>query len=70
MSFYTPVSFRAELTKVSLMDFIALTEPDCYYLVLAGGDLCYGMFLSEDMLEYLTSEFTVNNLQIVAACEV
>jgi hypothetical protein len=59
MTFINPVWFIADLPKTAVMDIISRTEPDCYYLVPAAGDLYYGMFLSEDTLEYLTNELTV-----------
>jgi hypothetical protein len=70
MAFINPVWFKADLPKTAVMELIARTPVDCYFLVPAGGDLYYGMFLEADMLEYLTNEFTVRSLQIVASTEV
>jgi hypothetical protein len=70
MAFFTPVWFKAELPQTAVMDFIARTPPDSYYLVPAGEDLFYGMFLYEDTLEYLTNAFMVRSLEIVTSAEV
>jgi hypothetical protein len=70
MSFINPVWFKADLPKTAVMDLIARTPPNYFYLVPAGDDLYYGMFLAEDGLEYLTNEFTVRSLKIVASDEV
>ena len=52
------------------MDFIARTAPEHYYLIPGGGNIYYGMFISEEIVEYFTNEFTVRNLDIVTQVEV
>ena len=70
MAFFTPVWFKADLPKSAVMEFIARTPAECYYLIPEGGDFYYGMFLFEDTLEYFTNEFTVRSLEIVTSDEV
>ncbi len=52
------------------MDFIAKTPPELYFLVPAGGNLYYGFFLYDDMVEYLTNEFLVDAVQLLGSVEV
>jgi hypothetical protein len=70
MAYITPVWFRVEHPQPSVMDFIARTPSEHYFLVPIGGHQFYGMFLSVDTLEYLTNEFTVHSLEIVTSAEV
>jgi hypothetical protein len=70
MTFINPVWFKADLPITAVMEFIARTPAECYYLVPAGGGFYYGMLLEEDMLEYLTNEFLVRSLQIAPSAEV
>ena len=52
------------------MDFIARTAPEHYYLIPGGGTTYYGMFISEDIVEYFNNEITVRELAIVTQVEV
>lgn len=70
MTVFNPIWFRADLSKTAVMDFIARTAPEHYYLIPAGGSTYYGMFISEDVVEYFINEFTVSNLDIVTQIEV
>jgi hypothetical protein len=70
-SFIQPVSFKAVLSKPALMDFIAKTPAEAYFLVIpATGNEVYGIVISEDVIEYLTNEFTVHSLEFVPPAQV
>lgn len=70
MTFIHPVWFRVNLPQVSVMRFIAET-PSEYYLMGASGDSLYHVVvLTEDVVEYLTNEFRVNDLVMTTPAEV
>lgn len=70
-SFIQPVSFKAVLSKPALMDFIAKTPADAYFLVIPStGNEVYGIVISEDVIEYLTNEFTVHSLELIPPAQV
>jgi hypothetical protein len=52
------------------MDFIGRTPSDVYCLTPAGGYVYYGIVISDDILEFLTNEFQVRNLEIVNSAEI
>jgi hypothetical protein len=70
MSFIRLYSFRAELSRPALMEFIARTPPDCFCFVAPAGTALYGLFLSGDVVEYFTNEFPLQAFAIVPPEEV
>lgn len=65
MLYYNPCWFKIELLPTAIMDFIAKTPPDCYFLVSVGENLYYGMVVSEDIIEYLLNEFHVKSFEVL-----
>ncbi|MEI6945962.1 hypothetical protein V9K67_02095 [Paraflavisolibacter sp. H34] len=70
MSFIRIYPFRAEIPKPALLEFIARTPPDCFCFLVASGPWVYGLFLSEEVVEYFTNEFPCHRFEIVAPEEV
>jgi hypothetical protein len=69
--FIQTVSFVAEMSKPSLMDFIARTPADVYFLVIPfTGNRVFGIVISDDVLEYLTNEFTILSLELVPQAQI
>lgn len=69
MTFVTSYWFRIELLKPSIIDLIARTPPEFYFLV-PDGTWVYGMLVSDDVMEFLINELTVKSLEIVPVTEV
>jgi hypothetical protein len=67
MSFISTYTFRTEVSKPALLDFIAKTPPEYFYFLVPGGPYVYGMFLTDDVVEYFINEFPVQTFEIVQA---
>ncbi len=67
MSFISTYTFRTEVPKPALLDFIAKTPPEYFYFLVPEGSYVYGMFLTDDVVEYFTNEFPVQTFEIVQA---
>jgi hypothetical protein len=65
MSFISTYTFRTEIARPALLDFIARTPPEYFYFLVTGGPHVYGMFLTDDVVEYFTNEFPVQTFEIV-----
>lgn len=53
------------------MDFIARTPAEAYFLAIPlTGNEIYGIVISEDVIEYLTNEFTVRSLALLLPAQV
>jgi hypothetical protein len=65
MSFFITYCFKAEISKITVMDFIAKTPPHYYFMIMAGSEL-YGIFQSADTVEFFTNEFSVQGLEIIS----
>jgi hypothetical protein len=65
MSFISTYTFRTEIAMPALLDFIARTPPEYFYFLVTGGTHVYGMFLTDDVVEYFTNEFPVRTFEIV-----
>ena len=71
MSFIRVITFKVELSKPTLMDFIARTPADLYFLVISeDGSQVYGIVTEETTIEYLTNEFIVKSFELVPLGEV
>jgi hypothetical protein len=57
------------MPKPAIMDFIARTPPEFYFLV-PDTTWVYGMLVSDDVMEFLINEFTVKSLEIVSVSEI
>jgi len=66
MGFITIYIFKAYLTKPALMDFIANVHPDQYFFLISSSEV-YGIIVSDDLMEYFTTEFKVHGLEHVGA---
>lgn len=65
MSFIRTYTFRTEIARPALLDFIARTPPEYFYFLVTGGPDVYGMFLTDDVVEYFTNEFPVRSFEII-----
>lgn len=54
------------MSTPGLLDFIARTPPELYYLLLTPDKTIYGVFLSEDVMEYFINEFLPLTLEIIS----
>jgi hypothetical protein len=71
MSFIQSFAFKAELTKPAVMEFIARTPAEFYFLVISSdGSHLYGMVMNMDVIEYLTNEFAVKSLEFISPIQV
>jgi hypothetical protein len=70
MAFINPVWFRVNRPQISVMWFIAETAPEHYFMGTTGGSVYHAVVLSEDIVEYLTNEYQVEELVIVSPAEV
>lgn len=68
MAVLTSYWFRAELPKTAIMDFISRTPPEYYFLV-PDGTWTYGMVMTDEVMEFLTNEFSVKSLEIIQPVE-
>ncbi|GAA4336376.1 hypothetical protein [Flaviaesturariibacter amylovorans] len=69
MSFINPIAFKAALPKATLLDFIARTPADQFVFVAPAGPYIYGLFLTEDVAEFLCNEFLFDHFEIVPAAD-
>ncbi|RYY94394.1 MAG: hypothetical protein EOO11_17975 [Chitinophagaceae bacterium] len=69
MSFINPIAFKATLPRAALIDFIARTPPDQFVFVVPPGPYIYGLFLSEDVAEFLCNEFPPDHFEIIPVAE-
>ena len=63
------IGFRAELSKPALMDFIAKTSAEVYYLVIPkNSQLIYGLMISgdeQDVTDYIANEFIPLSFELI-----
>ncbi len=69
MSFIVTYWLRAELSKPALMEFLARVPAE-HYLLLPDGNWVYGIFISEEVMEFFTNECAVRTLEVIPAGEV
>jgi hypothetical protein len=65
MSFISTYTFRTQISRPALLDFIAKTPPEYFYFLVSSDAYVYGMFLTDDVVEYFTNEFPVQTFEIV-----
>ena len=65
MSFIRTYTFRTEIARPALLDFISRTPPEYFYFLVTGDSQIYGMFLTDDVVEYFTNEFPVRTFEII-----
>lgn len=65
MAFIHTYSFKADVPKPALIDFISRTPPEAYLFLLTDEPAVYGMFVSVEVMEFFTNEFPVRSLEIV-----
>jgi hypothetical protein len=63
--FVTSYYFKAEIAKPVLLDFIAKTPPELFYFLVPAGNYVFGLFLTDELVEYFTNEFPVRSFEIV-----
>ena len=64
MAFFQPYAFKATLSKPELMNFIAKTSAELYFMAIPpkSAEVC-GVFINEEMVEYFTNEFLIERIQ-------
>jgi hypothetical protein len=70
MPFLSAYRFAADTRKAALMGFIASVPPEQFCFVIpAGGQSVYGLILSDEVMEYFTTEYPVAGLTHLSAAE-
>jgi hypothetical protein len=69
MSRLNTYCFKAELSKIAIMDFISKTPAE-YYFLIPDGVLVYGMMVTNEVMEFLINEFAVKSLEIISLSEI
>jgi hypothetical protein len=65
MAYINTYIFRAEVPKLSLLEFMSRTPPEYYIFLVPAGPYVYGLFINNDVVEYFTNEFKVVTFEIV-----
>lgn len=52
------------------MSFIASVPAEYYYFLVPDDNTIYGMFISEEVVEYFTNEFPLQSFEIVRPDEI
>ncbi len=66
MSFITTHFFKAKIAKAELIEFISLAPSELYFFIISSEPVVYGMFVSDEVVEFFTNEFTVQLFEIVS----
>ena len=60
--FITSHYFKAEISKVTLMEFLSSAPPDMFCFIIPKDEpFVYGIFLSDELIEYFLNEFIVKS---------
>ena len=65
MTFIQTYSFKADVSKPALIDFISRTPPEAFLFLVTDEPAIYGMFVSSEVMEFFTNEFPVHSLEII-----
>ncbi|RYE01821.1 MAG: hypothetical protein EOP50_01340 [Sphingobacteriales bacterium] len=69
MAFIETYRFRARLPKADLLHFVAMAPSGQYVFLAPPGPDLYGLFASDDVLEFFCNECRVEEFQVLEAAE-